>query len=415
MSQLSNMTSTGAWTVQFERLFVVPQLYQDFSNYAKKARMTEMLDFLEDYNSCEKISNETKLDATVRSIVEKYIKVNSEKELNFDAHTRDAITEVLKLGKNVTLALLRPVYKIVYRELKEDVFARYIRSTDFQTLCDKLGESFMPEIAINETIAGTLMYQPSDFRSTTITDRDIQFVLKITQDSSDWECIKHSSSNKYRVYLSKTNYAIGGASKLKLFKVVMFLDCSAEEALHTTLDMELDAKRDPQTVSFKDIDYIKNNSDPYSVAVIRRVLKLGPVLDPRYATLLSTVVKDTEKECYILVGVSSTEFDSDIDPKSKLVRSDLIIGASFNRISEKRCRLVFANYVDFKIPFDSNTLFTKVMEKRGKDLYKGTVAAVAMKREKDGFKLDMNGRANTLSDFKEKYLPNSDSIKTWSV
>jgi hypothetical protein len=403
----------GNWTIQFERLFAVPQLYQDFSNYATKAHMTEMLDFLEEYQSCEKITNESKLDSVVRSIITKYIASNSEKELNVDGVTRDFILEKMKHEACVTLDILRPVHKIVYRELKEDVFSRYIRSPEFHQLCDKKGESFMQDIAIDESLAGSLVYQPSDFRAKTITDKDIQFIFKISQDSSDWECIKNPSANTYRVYLSKSNYSIASNSKLKLFRVDMFLDCSAEEALYTSLDAELDAKRDTQTISFTDIDYIRGG--PYSVSVVRRILKLGSMLEPRYTSVLTTVVKDTERECYTLVGVSSTEYDHDIDPKSKMVKADIILGISFNHISEKRCRIVFVNYVDYKMPFDSTTLLTKVMKRRGKGLYEGYVAALKMKREKDGFQPDNSGRVATLVDFREKYLPNSNSIKTWTV
>jgi hypothetical protein len=93
--------------------------------------------------------------------------------------------------EKVSSEVLLPVHKIIYRELKEDVFARYIRSQQFQTLCNKKGKEFMHQIAIDDTINGSMMYQPADFRSNTIVDRDIQFILKMSEDSNDWTCIKN--------------------------------------------------------------------------------------------------------------------------------------------------------------------------------------------------------------------------------
>jgi hypothetical protein len=59
----------SAWSIQFDRVFVVAEFWNDFGRFAKLSHVDEMLSFCEEYRSCENLMDE-KLDAAVRHIVD---------------------------------------------------------------------------------------------------------------------------------------------------------------------------------------------------------------------------------------------------------------------------------------------------------------------------------------------------------
>jgi hypothetical protein len=144
------------------------------------------------------------------------------------------------------------------------------------------------------------------------------------------------------------------------------------------------------------------------------VLKIAKIFAPRTVTLNSTLVFDTERQCYILVGVSTNEIKQDHESH---IATEMVLGVTFYHISEKKCRVVYTAYTDVKMPINNAMLTKALFKKKGIQTYEGTMAVIAMKREQDGFARPKNsgGRMETLDDFMAKHLPTSDSKKTWDL
>ena len=71
------------------------------------------------------------------SILDQFIRVGSPNEVNVDNGARKQVvetTEKAKAGILLPPHTFEPVTKIIYRELKEDAFPRYVRYVTFQFL-----------------------------------------------------------------------------------------------------------------------------------------------------------------------------------------------------------------------------------------------------------------------------------------
>ncbi len=83
-----------------------------------------------------------------------------------------------------------------YHELtfREDAFPRYVRSEAFQKFSVEQGDTFVQSILADLSATGKhqLVFRQSDFEQTSVTDKDIAFVLRMNEDSTDWEPLRRT-------------------------------------------------------------------------------------------------------------------------------------------------------------------------------------------------------------------------------
>jgi hypothetical protein len=120
-------------------------------------------------------------------IVDQFVRPQSQNEINVDSITRRTVVNIVDSKEKVTKKIFDNLYKIVYRELQHDAFPRYIHSEQFQVFMQMKGEDFMKLIAFDtrEHLSDRIFYQPNDFKSTTIIDKDIKMILNLNDDFYD--------------------------------------------------------------------------------------------------------------------------------------------------------------------------------------------------------------------------------------
>jgi hypothetical protein len=281
------------------------------------------------------------------------------------------------------------------------------------------GEELVNTIALDIRITGirnAVLFQPKDFSSPCITDKDIQFILRLNEDTSDWQCILDKTDR--RTYLSKTNYSIGGVRGLQLGKIVGYLPCSVDQAFE--LEMFLDARHmfDPnqkESLGHEVIFAGDNNNFPYSTDTYRYTMNIGSLLQRRVFDMISTFGMDTERQCYFNIGKTSSVY-RDILPESekkKYMQGEMIYGYTFYRISDNLTRYVHVFYVNLKLPSISDILYKDIALQRCRAHHKGY-----MKILKEGLDESLKRESGVrliFEDFKKRYLPGPDSKKTWQV
>ncbi len=360
------------------------------------------------------VSNQHKI---ALSIVETFIHVDSKRELNVDMVARNSvITRVAEASTDLLLPhnTFDPVTKIIFRELKEDAFPRYIRGDSFKKFALLKGEKFVKEIALDLRIVGirnAVLFQPKDFNSPCITDRDIQFMFRLMEGESDWknvyDMIDHSA------YVSKTCYSIGGMQGLRLWKCVGYLPCNLE----TAEEIELDMTRDSQMREFLGLHKIiagENNNYPYSMGCYRYTVDMGPMLQRRVFDLIAAPGYDTERQCVFHIGKTSTMYSDLLPPskKKKIVKSQLFYGNAFFKVSDTRTRYVQIMYTNpnFKIDMGEkmSSYIAKVRCRDNHKIYLKLLASTTSNAKLDAVR-------ELIQDFRQRYILDKDSVKTWST
>ncbi|KAL0476708.1 Rgs13 [Acrasis kona] len=377
------------YEVQFDLLLEENEVLADFQKYLELCHVPEAIPFLTDIKQVRGLTSERDIKNTYDSIYHKYFVEGANFELNIDGVLKNAIKAAIEGDDVIKKPLLFfEAYKIVYSDLKEDCLPRYVRSKHFQ-MYSKKGEALIKKISIHvsQIPNKALLYEPKDFNCETINDRDIVFLLKLAEDSPDWSGGNiDSDPDHFSCYTSRTNYAIGGSTRLKLGKSSGYLSCSAFKAMNITSNFEWTSRSDKTITSWKSVGYKKiDASTPYPIHCSQLVFHF-PLATGRVANLLSTVVYDTEKKCYIFLMKTTQKIHtggypeqmSDVEPfKSGHGRDDIdttnfipismICGWVFKEISDNKCMFTLVSFYDLKLSFNmmnSEFIFLKFAASR---------------------------------------------------
>jgi hypothetical protein len=416
------------YTVHFPQLFINEEFKADFLKFLKINLNDEGMLFCLAAKQFLSLPTEKLQVAKLLEIVDQFIKISAKRELNIPCDVR---TEVLKKieeskqrEKPTTMVapktILDKMYKLVYKELKEDAFPRYIRSPRFFNLIDEKGTGFLHQIATNTSLLepGVIKLQPTDFKSDRLIDRDIEFALKMYEDSPDWMAL-NKSSNKLgpRSFISNRNYCIGQMdNELKLCKITGTVPFNIEHTVKTFFTSAAQKYHDKNVIQ---MEVLKSGLNDWYHTIpsllMRATLDVGPLLHPRELVYLATLVYDSERECYIHVGKSTEAFD--ILPQANVVRSHCFIGFIFDPVNDNLTRYTQVFYTDFKFKMASDMSFKGFVKGRAKQLHEGISEACKLSAEekleiqKDD---DVKAIYEVANDFKERYL-NDSAIKTWTV
>ncbi len=274
----------------------------------------------------------------------------------------------------------------------------------------------MKEIALDlrvSNIKNAVLYQPKDFNQPCITDRDIQFMFKLIEATSDWECVYEAK--EHEAYVSKTKYSIGGMKGLKLVKYTGYLPCNLETASTLEMNNNRRHKMDAQLrelLGSKIIIAGDNNQFPYSMVSLRYTLDIGPLFLRRIFDAVFMLGYDTERNCFFNFGKTSTVYSDQMPASIKKngVSSDLLYGYTFFKVSETRTRYVQVCYTNIHLNLPgSDLMFASIAKTRSVAMHKGYLMAINDKETPDDEML-----LELYADFKKRHLPNKDSVKTWT-
>ncbi len=184
-------TDLGRYEIQFTRLLTVPTALEHFKSYLKEIFSEESLEFIlavTEFKSSKQV-------ALLCNIYNTFLKDHAEKELNIPKRDREKVLQHLNQYDQfkqdtllVDVSIFDAIYIIVYRELREDAGARYIRSKSFQTFVDKMGEDFLLSIAldISQKAYEDVILTEEDFSQKTISQKDVNFFMQVLSDSTEW-------------------------------------------------------------------------------------------------------------------------------------------------------------------------------------------------------------------------------------
>ena len=148
------------YEVQFDKVMVVAEARQLFADFLKKNLTEESLLFIHDVDEFKRIEDKKEQVTKILVIVDTYILKGAKKEINIDGRERELIEKQIAESKQrentdtivVQARLFDRVYPLILQEMKQDSFARFIRSVQFSKFANQKGEDFIKQIAIHVSL-----------------------------------------------------------------------------------------------------------------------------------------------------------------------------------------------------------------------------------------------------------------------
>jgi hypothetical protein len=198
--------------VHFDGIFKHVDMSRAFYAHLLDEHNPEPFEFLWDFDKLDilhtkEIAKEEL--AIVKEIVTKYIKNDAPKELNLSSTNKQGLLQVLAEqlnGDSWTLdvsprAVLDAIVRVLILELKTDVFPRFVRGVHCAIVV--LNNKTNSELLTLRT-AIEYPYTDSDFVKAIVTDRDLEFMRSLAEDSFDWELVG-SLNSKLNSFWSDLN------------------------------------------------------------------------------------------------------------------------------------------------------------------------------------------------------------------
>jgi hypothetical protein len=398
-----------SYDVQFSRLLTVEIAREHFKEYLKQQFTEELLLFLVAVDEFKK-QTEKKQVTTAIHIYKTFIKAGSEQELNIQNRERDHVYALLNASEQFTKqeALLVPltifdrIYEIVFRELREDSFARYIRSKPFHAFVNQMGQDFIDSIAIDISMKAyqDVILRKEDFSQTSICQKDVDFFKTVLGDSTEWDQVKNAQG----VFVSKTRYSMKEFNP-QLLKIQGFLDCSAYQALVSGVD-PIVLKKVNKGLDLQ-VNYLDNIDDGEYPSILRHA-----VLDSRIAIhdlyAVQTCLYEPSLGCYMLVIKSTDAFVQKYPLEHRALK--IFHCSAFYEISENRCRYVTISWVDMGLNKVHRILekmfFKTVIKIQAKTIHAGFVTGVEDLRETNFTPNTFEGGRSMLDTLEEFFRRN---------
>ncbi len=439
-SKCRQSESTLSRSMRFSSVnrFLHVRLTQHLLAYLKRSFNEEGFLFLLDVRKFKEATDPSEQVQLLLYIFDTYIMYPSKKEINVDGIEKSAVKAQIDESKQwenvnnmlVPSSIFDKIYTTVLRELKEDAFPRYVRSLDFLDFAQSMGESFVQSIAVpkEHSERARFMISTEDLKSISITDKDVCFILKMCEDSSEWEALRITKrgekERKEYGFISRTKYSLGqNLQGMTLTKITGNVNFSAEQLFYAIIDENYFKEWDKISCDCKLLDYIPcSDVQPYSASIAVYGANIGPLFTRRRCLMVSTILYDTVRQCFMLIGKTTLkqtlESYGESSTKKKVIPMTLFSGLCVYKISETKSRYVQLVYSDLQIGKDpSRGILKKILKKHATTLHVGYERAVTL-REKNGD----GGRPEncrrfmeTYDDFVKRYIPTGTEEKTWSI
>jgi hypothetical protein len=359
---------------------------------------------------------------SAKTIADTFIKDGSSLEVNIDGFTKSAflknLDQISPEYDNLD-TLFDATYKLVFLELKSDSFVRYLDSETFKDFAKKKGHKFMNELCPQEAVKQLeIKWSPFDV-NWCIQNDDVVTLLRMVEDLSNWTPLqvtkKFDREKDYYSYINRTRIPLDPSVPDQMgAKFVGVLPVSAEQALYVLIDREYRPKWEPFVKYQTELPMHKEGD--YSQTVAYAEMKLMFFLKTRFCCGNTSILYDSERRCYLLISKTTTGVDHKPLMRKKSAISSIHMSVYvIYKITDSKCRYVAMNHSFLNMSYDiSDGLFKTMMRKRGKFLFEYWLQLSKERVEKYGNeKPRFCPELDTLDDFKQKYLPNLDSVKTW--
>jgi hypothetical protein len=198
-------------TVIFESVFNNEKMSKCFYSFLDKEKNTEPYDFILEINKVKDLIEEKCKFKKYKELCDTFIKVNSLKELNLSAQIRKDVLNFFEENKeikeenedkkkiNTIEQLYEKVIFIVKSDFLNDSFPRFIRTKTCFELLYKLQND---DKVLIDYVQKQFPYSEEDFQYYMVTEKDIQFLKYLSNESYDFKLIKSIKEYQYNIYLS---------------------------------------------------------------------------------------------------------------------------------------------------------------------------------------------------------------------
>ncbi|KAL0488815.1 regulator of G-protein signaling [Acrasis kona] len=411
------MTSLTGYCFTFEAVFSDDVLCDHFVVYLKRSFNEDCLLFLKDCKVFSSIGKADELQTVAKSICDRYIKQGGSNEINISGAVRNYLCSVIdgQSEHKLSSSIFDDLSFVVTRELKEDAFARYIRSKDFEDFVKKRGNLFLSKYKVGKRAELVLPTYASDFTTKCISDEDVKLVLKLCEDSPIWDALRQTKMDeKERTaysYISHKPLKTSIGEKVILAKFVGSLPYSAERTIHAM--MSVDGRRkywDRGQTGNKFIDihtFEKQDEHAVSLSFYKHTIGI-PIFKDAECNLMNSIVYDTKRQCYMWIMKSTSGYGRHKDA----VRSQQLkfnYSTVVNHVSDNSCRFTVI-LLYFMSRLDSASIIKLGLKPVASDVQDGMMKLLE-NMEDNGIIIDEHRMKDTLND----YLKKTNGGKTWDT
>ncbi len=344
---------------------------------------------------------------------------NKELEVRYDAlltdeNLRTCFVSYLKANKREQLInKIDTAEPCERRELKDDIFPRFVRSKIFYKFMKDKNDGYLSTIGTivrGRNLADTFL-KHAPFSNPSIVDQDIEFLIDASRDRIELNCVSIKQPTHAGYFNEGFFSVLGDNSKFTIHRYTGHLPCSAKQFLYIFTDVNNRYEWDKTIKQRLLLDYFPaSEQEPYSCVLMDYELKFPIGFQNRRNILMMTCVYDSKLKCYIVVGKSTTAHNDKAPPQPKNTMPwSVLFGYMFYEIDETKCYYVNITYLDFKL--ETSKLSYTVTRLRSRDIHQGFLSSIAKSKK---FERPENHQRvlDTLDEFTEMFLTN-DKEKTW--
>jgi hypothetical protein len=300
------------------------------------------------------------------------------------------------------------------RQLKEDLFPRFVRSKQCAKFLDGKEKNYILSIAqdITNRNLSTHFRQHDPFTGKYITDNDIKFILDSVVDRAELMTIGTSDQEFKAYYYDKNMNVAGGKENFTFYKFTGYLPCSARQFVNIFADGPSRYKWDKNLKRRNLVDYIQmDETIPYSCVLLDYEIKFPLFFKNRRNLILMTLLYDTERHLYMFMCKSTIAYPEKMEIFTNTVLWDSVLAYMFYEIDDHKCRYVNSLYVNMNIGALAKKQLIRKLKKRAKEMYEGFMSSINNVNEKPE---EHQRVLDTFDEFTERYLTGG-RTKTWEL
>ncbi|KAL0487909.1 regulator of G-protein signaling [Acrasis kona] len=410
-------TIKGRFSFSLEDVLDDASTREHFINYLKRSFNDDCLIFLQECKAYQTLPIESRF-STAQNIINKYIKLDSSNEINISGPLRTSIVEEIDkfstAQQDVPESLFGNAYYAVMRELKEDAFARYTRSRDFEEFINKKDKTFLSKYVATKRKETILNISQQDFNQKCIHEKDVKLMMRLSEDSHVWDALRKTKLNEKEhsayTYISNPIKTLDG-SKVLLVKYTGLVPYSAERTVNQMMVTSTKKKywlKGQVKDEFMEYHTFEN-PDEYAISLSLYSYSMMKLLKPFECVKLNTVVYDTKRRCYMYIMKSTTAYGRHKDMKRSTPMTYLY-SVQVNQVAENMCRynIVLLYYMK---KMDHPFVLKMAVSHAPYDVQNGIIAMMKEAESKGFPHEDDNRVSETLQD----YLTRNNGGKTWDV
>ncbi len=286
-------------------------------------------------------------------------------------------------------------YFIYMRELREDLFPRFVRSKKYLRMNMERYES-------KEQAEFVTKHSP--FSTSHITHDDVSFLWELCGDCPQLHGTVQDPSDQVGYAYNRLIHQ--GEDTFTYQKFTGHVPCSAKQFTNIFGDVsnKYTWDRNLKTRYFVDFISAETESIPYSCSLLDYTVKMPFFMKDRRNLMLMTGLYDTSRKCYVFIGKSTTAYPEKENFKDT-IPWEVLFGYMFYEIDETTCRYVHVIYLNIRMKQTNNNTVGKIVtQKRAKDLHEGFIKSVKQHKNPDKRPENSQRILDTLDDYIEAFV-----------